>query len=270
LVVFPTPNRTFGRFTPWGRLAIYRHQYDEVINRLIDKATTDADLDTRDDVLAVLLKSRYADGSTMSAQDISDELLGLMAAGHETTAATLSWAFERITRHPSVLDKLNSEADGADNAYRHATIAEVQRVRTVIDFIGRQVCAPSIHLGEWAIPRNTKILVAISQLHSRSQEFPEPQRFCPDRYLNGSPPSFAWLPFGAGMRRCVGAAFAELEMDVVLRTILQHFIIYRTDRLDEKVHPRGIANTPADGGLLVVRRRPDPPLKRAAPPRPDR
>jgi hypothetical protein len=255
LAVLPSRPCAGGRFTPWGRLAVYRRQYDAVVNRLIDKTMADVDFDGRDDVLAILLKSRYEDGSTMSAQDIADELLGLLAAGHETTAATLSWAFERITRHPDVLNKLNTEAGTDDNAYRRATITEVQRVRTVIDLVGRQVRAPSFCLGEWHLPQNTKIIVALSQLRSRSQDFPDPQQFCPDRYLADSPPSFAWLPFGAGVRRCAGAAFAEREMDVVLRTILRDFIIDPSRRADEKAHAWGIATAPADGGLVAVHRR---------------
>ena len=103
LAVLPTPSRTYGRYSPWGRLAEYRRQYDEVVGRLIDQVKADPNFDDRDDVLALLLRSTYEDGSAMSRQDIGDELLTLLAAGHETTAATLGWAFERISRHPEVL-----------------------------------------------------------------------------------------------------------------------------------------------------------------------
>merc|ERR1712034_19118 len=137
LAVLPTPARTYGRFSPWGRLARYRRRYDEVIGRLIDAVQADPDFDERDDVLALLLKSTYEDGSSMSRQDIGDELLTLLAAGHETTAATLGWVFERISRHPDVLARLAAEADTEDNECRQAVILEVQRVRTVIDFAGR-------------------------------------------------------------------------------------------------------------------------------------
>ena len=255
LAVLPTPARTYGRFSPWGRLARYRRRYDEVIGRLIDAVQADPDFDERDDVLALLLKSTYEDGSSMSRQDIGDELLTLLAAGHETTAATLGWAFERISRHPDVLARLAAEADTEDNEYRQAVILEVQRVRTVIDFAGRHVYAPSFNLGEYTIPQGYSIVVALSQMHRRAQEFPDPDRFDPHRFLGQRPPTFAHIPFGGGTRRCVGAAFANVEMDIVLRTVLRHFVIETTDTPAEKTHSRGVAYTPKSGGRVVVHRR---------------
>ena len=258
LAVLPTPTRSYGRFSPWGRLAEYRRQYDTVIDRLIDDVKADPNFDSRDDVLALLLRSTYEDGSAMSRKDISDELLTLLAAGHETTASTLGWAFERFTRHPDVLAALVEEAGNETNEYRQAAILEVQRVRTVIDFAGRHVYAPTFELGEWVIPQGYSIVVAISRLHDRMQEFADPERFDPQRFVGTRPPTFAFLPFGGGTRRCVGAAFANVEMDVVLRTVLRHFIIETTSAPDEKVHSRGVAYTPKDGGRMIVHRRPTP------------
>ncbi|MGV0743257.1 cytochrome P450 [Mycolicibacterium sp. XJ870] len=257
LTVLPTPKRTYGRFSPWGRLAAYRKQYDAVIDQLIDRIEADPDFDTRDDVLALLLRSAYEDGSTMSRKDIGDELLTLLAAGHETTAATLGWAFERISRHPQVLAELVAEAATDDNEYRQATILEVQRARTVIDFAGRHVYAPTFALGDWVIPRGYSIIVAIAQIQEREEEFPNPERFDPQRFV-GSRPGLGWIPFGGGTRRCVGAAFANVEMDVVLRTVLRHFVIDATTAADELVHSRGVAYTPAAGGRIVMRRRGTP------------
>ncbi|WP_349270469.1 cytochrome P450 [Mycolicibacterium parafortuitum] len=255
LSVLPTPRRTYGRFSPWGRLATYRRQYDEVIGRLIDAVQADPDFGTRDDVLALLLRSTYEDGSSMSRQDIGDELLTLLAAGHETTAATLGWVFERISRHPDVLAKLAAEADTDDNEYRQAVILEVQRARTIIDFAGRHVYAPTFELGEWVVPQGYSIVVAIREVHHRSQDFPDPQRFDPQRFVGQRPPTLSHIPFGGGTRRCVGAAFANVEMDVVLRTVLRHFTIETTAAAGEKMHSRGVAYTPADGGRVVMRRR---------------
>ncbi|ORB27015.1 cytochrome P450 [Mycolicibacterium parafortuitum] len=255
LSVLPTPQRTYGRFSPWGRLATYRRQYDEVIGRLIDAVQADPAFDTRDDVLALLLRSTYEDGSSMSRQDIGDELLTLLAAGHETTAATLGWVFERISRHPDVLAKLAAEADTDDNDYRQAVILEVQRARTIIDFAGRHVYAPTFELGEWVVPQGYSIVVAIREVHHRSQDFPDPQRFDPQRFVGQRPPTLSHIPFGGGTRRCVGAAFANVEMDVVLRTVLRHFTIETTAAAGEKMHSRGVAYTPADGGRVVMRRR---------------
>lgn len=255
LAVLPTPQRTYGRFSPWGRLAAYRRRYDEVIGRLIDAVQADPHFDTREDILALLLRSTYEDGSSMSRQDIGDELLTLLAAGHETTAATLGWAFERISRHPGVLAELAAEADTEGNEYRQATILEIQRSRTVIDFAGRHVYAPTFQLGEWVIPQGYSIVVAIGQVHRRSTDFPDPERFDPQRFVGRRPPTFAHIPFGGGTRRCVGATFANVEMDIVLRTVLRHFRIATTTAAGEKMHSRGVAYTPADGGRVVMYRR---------------
>ncbi|MGE2722381.1 cytochrome P450 [Mycolicibacterium celeriflavum] len=254
----PAPSRTYGRFSPWGRLAEYRRQYDEVIERLIARVTADPNFDDRADVLALMLRSTYEDGTAMSHKDIGDELLTLLAAGHETTASTLAWAFERITRHPDVLDTLVAEAQTDDNAYRQAVITEVQRSRTVIDFAGRHVYSPTFELGEWVVPQGYSMLASISLMHDRAAEFPDPDRFDPQRFLDERPPTFAFIPFGGGTRRCVGAVFANVEMDIALRTVLRHFVIDTTTAPDEKVHSRGVAYTPKDGGRIVAHRRKRP------------
>ncbi|KUI06863.1 cytochrome P450 [Mycolicibacterium acapulense] len=258
LASLPAPSRTYGRFSPWGRLAEYRRQYDEVIDKLIDRVTADPGFDERTDVLALLLGSTYEDGTAMSRKDIGDELLTLLAAGHETTASALAWAFERITRHPDVLARLASEAETDENDYRQAVLAEVQRSRTVIDFAGRHVYSPTFQLGEWVVPQGYTMLASISLMHDRAAEFPEPERFDPQRFLDDRPPTFAFIPFGGGTRRCVGAVFANVEMDVVLRTILRHFVIDTTGAPAEKTHSRGVAYTPKDGGRIVVHRRKTP------------
>ncbi|MUL47355.1 cytochrome P450 [Mycobacterium sp. CBMA293] len=257
LAVLPMPARTYSRFSPWGRLAEYRRQYDEVVGRLIDDVAADPGLDQRDDVLALLLRSTYEDGTAMSRSDIADELLTLLAAGHETTAATLAWAFERISRHPEVLRRLEDEVAGETDEYRQAVLLEVQRVRTIIDFAGRHVYAPTIQLGEWVIPRGFSVIVAIDHMHEDAKEFADPERFDPQRFI-GHRPSLAFLPFGGGTRRCVGAVFAQVEMDVVLRTVLRHFAIAVNSAPGEKVFSRGVAYTPKDGGRLTLRRRANP------------
>ncbi|MGB6207638.1 cytochrome P450 [Mycobacterium sp.] len=255
LAILPKPPRTFGRYSPWGRLAEWRRKYDVVLDRLIAAERADPHFEDRNDVLALMLRSTYEDGSAMSRKDIGDELLTLLAAGHETTAATLGWAFERLSRHPDVLAALVAEADAQDNALRQATILEVQRSRTVIDFAGRHVYVPVYELGDWAIPRGSSILVSIARMHANPEVFPEPDRFDPQRFIGTKPPSFAWIPFGGGARRCVGAVFANMEMDVVLRTVLRHFTIETTTAPGEKYHSRGVAYTPKHGGKIAVHRR---------------
>lgn len=254
LAQLPKPTRTYGRYSPWGRLVEWRREYDLIVDKLIDNERADPAFDERADVLALMLRSTYEDGTAMSRKDIGDELLTLLAAGHETTAATLAWAFERLSRHPDVLTALVAEAETDDNELRQATILEVQRNRTVIDLAGRHVYAPVYRLGDWVLPRGYTIIVSIAQMHANAEAFPDPDRFDPDRFIGSKPSSFAWIPFGGGSRRCVGAVFANTEMDVVLRTVLRHFVIQTTTAPGEKWHSRGVAFTPKDGGRIVVHR----------------
>ena len=255
MATLPEPPFKTGRYSPWGRLEAFRTKFDRVVFTLIDKAEADPNLDERSDILALLLRSSYDDGTSMSRQDVSDELLTLLGAGHETTASSLGWAFERLRRHPDILAKLVTEVDEGGSDFRQATILELQRARTVIEFAGRHVKAPKFDVGEWEIPHGYTILVSIADLHENADIFENPERFDPYRFVDSKPPTFAWLPFGGGTRRCIGAAFANTEMDVVLRTVLQHFQIETDDAPSEKNHHRGIAYTPKDGGRVVVRRR---------------
>ncbi|WIM86921.1 cytochrome P450 [Candidatus Mycobacterium wuenschmannii] len=255
LATLPKPPRTYGRYTPWGRLKEWRARYDAVIDKLIDDERGDPYFDDRNDVLAMMLRSTYEDGTAMSREDIGDELLTLLAAGHETTASALAWTFERVSRHPGVLSALAAEAVTDDNELRQATILETQRSRTVIDAVGRHVYAPTYELGDWSVPRHHTLIVSIARLHGDPELFPDPERFDPQRFVGTKPPSFSWIPYGGGTRRCVGAVFANVEMDVVLRTVLRHFTIEATTAPDERIHARGVAYTPKDGGKITVRRR---------------
>jgi cytochrome P450 family 138 len=254
MATLPEPPFSTGPYSPWGRLAEFRRNFDRTVFDLIDKAKADPRLDERTDILALLLRSRYEDGTPMSRQDVSDELLTLLGAGHETTASTLGWAFERLRRHPDVLAELVKENEEGGNEFRQATMLELQRNRTVIDFSGRHVAAPHFDLGDWRIPHGYTVIIAIANVHANPDAFPNPERFDPYRFVGTRTPT-AWAAFGGGTRRCIGAAFANVEMDVVLRTVLRHFVIETDDAPDEKVHFRGIAFTPKDGGRIVVRRR---------------
>jgi cytochrome P450 len=254
LAVLPVSRRFLGSQGPWARFRRYRARYDAIIDRLIDRARPAAG--DRDDVLAMLLQSRYDDGSAMSRAQIADQLLTLLSAGHETTATTLAWAVERIRRHPALLDRLTAEADAGGSALREATLIEVQRVRPVVEMTSRQVRAESLDIGRWRLPRGTVVTACISLLHDAPELFPDPAVFDPDRFVGARPDTYGWIPFGGGVRRCIGAAFATLEMNVVLRTMLRDFTLRPTTDPPERPHNRGIAIAPAKGGLAVVRRRP--------------
>ncbi len=255
LAVIPVPKVDLGRWSPWGRFWAMRRQYDAIVDRLIETARRDPALDERDDVLALMLQSRYDDGSGMSRQEIADQLLTLLAAGHETTATTLAWAVERLRRHPAILAELAQEADSGGSALREAVIAEVQRSRPVIDLVGRQVKADTLQLGRWTLPRDLAVLVSIALMHDDETVFPNPEVFDPSRFLAAKPDLYQWIPFGGGSRRCLGAPFATMEMNVVLRTLLSDFRWEPTDEPGERWHSRGVASAPAKGGRMVVRRR---------------
>lgn len=255
LSMLPMPKRTH-RYLPWGRLAEWRRKYDTLIDRVIDKAEAAPHPEDRTDILSLLLRSVYDDGSAMSRSDIRDDLLTLLVAGHETTATTLAWVFERLSRRSAVLAALVEEAGTDDNPLRQAAIYEVQRTRSVIDFSGRRVRASTFEIGEYVIPAGYSVVVSISRCHANPDAFPAPDRFDPQRYLEGKPSPFAWIPFGGGTRRCAGAAFAKMEMNVVLRTILRHLTIETTSAPAEKVRAGGMGIVPKDGGRIVVHRRP--------------
>jgi hypothetical protein len=208
----------------------------------------------------MLIQSRYEDGDVMSNQEIADELLTMLGAGHETTANTLAWAVERLTRHPRLLDRLTAEVDAGGSDLLAATIFEVQRTRPVITEILRQVATPTMELGPWTIPQGHKVLVAVDMVQMDPNAFPDPENFDPDRFVNARPGTYSWIPFGGGTRRCIGAAFADLEMHVVLRTVLQHYELSPTYAPDEKWSSRGVSWTPASGGRAVVHRRVRPHL----------
>jgi cytochrome P450 len=249
LAVAPIPRTKYG---PWGYFWKMRIEYDEVVDRLIAHAVQeerDGTLEKRDDILALLVQARYDDGDRMSRLQIRDQLLGLLAAGHETTATTLAWAVERLRRHPDAMARLDSPE------FLEATIIEVQRVRPVIEMTARQVQAETYELGRWVLPRGTVAAACIALLHDDPGLFPDPLTFNPDRFVGAKPDTYGWIPFGGGVRRCIGAAFASLEMTVVLRTLFRDFTLVPTTASRERRFNRGIAVAPSKGGRAVVRRK---------------
>lgn len=255
LMMLPGPELDLGRFTPWGRFRAYRREFDTITDRLIATAKADPHLDERNDILALMLQARYDDGAAMDDRAVADQLLTLLAAGHETTATTLAWAIERLRRHPEVLARLVAEVDEDGSQLRRATVVEVQRSRPVIDLTSRKIKGESLTLGQWVLPRGYSVMVSVALVHDDDSVFPNAAAFDPDRFVGVNPDTYSWVPFGGGTRRCIGAAFVAMEMDVVLRTVLRDFELETTDAPDEAWHSRGVAWAPADGGVAVVRRR---------------
>jgi cytochrome P450 len=250
--------RDFGEWSPGARLGQIRRRIDEVIHSLIAEARADASTEGRTDVLAKLLDARYDDGTPIDDQDVADELLTLVSAGHETTGSELAWAIERLRRHPQFLTRLTDEVDEGGSELRQATIHEVLRTRPALDATMR-LTRKRIRLQDWVIPENTRIIISIQLAHAQEDGFHDASAFNPDRFVGNVPKPYAWIPFGGGSHRCVGAALATAEMDVVLRVLMRELTFEPSTARDERRLNRGVAIVPGRGGRAVVhRRRPKP------------
>jgi cytochrome P450 len=254
LVLAPWSQRNLGPRSRWARFVALRARIDAILDELIAAAKADVELEDRPDMLALMVQARHEDGSPMSNPEIRDQLVTMLAAGHETTANTLSWAVERLRRHPEIVRRLVEEAQEGGKVLREATIREVQRTRPVIAFAGRVARKP-FELGGFRLPVGTRLLLAACLTHYDPGLFPHPERFDPDRFLDNAPNTYEWIPFGGGVRRCIGATFAHMEMDVVLRVLLERTELLSTDAPDEPWAFRGIVWAAGRGGKASVRRR---------------
>ena len=243
-----------GQLEPKGimKLIIDRidpHYYDAIAAR---RALPEAERGT--DVLSLLLAATDEEGEGLSDHEIRDELVSLVLAGHETTANSLAWTFERLVRTPPAYDALRDAVRGGDGAeYVEATITEGMRVRPVIPMVGR---VPTVdwQLGEHVIPAGTPISMAIALIHHREDVYPQPFAFRPERFLGVKPGTYTWLPFGGGTRRCLGAALAMAEQRIVVETIARRVDLAAADPEPERERHRNVTLIPAKGGQVVVER----------------
>lgn len=250
----PVLRKDFGAWSPGARLLRSRGRFDHAVYQLMAEARADPGLPERGDALAILLRTRYVDGRPMSDAHIADELLSLLTAGYETTAATLAWAVERLRRHPRLLERLTAEVDVGGSELLQATIWEVQRARPVSDVALRRALT-RIRLGEWVIPQGTTFMINIPLAHSAPASFPGADSFDPDRFIGPASKPVGWIPFGGGFQRCIGAAYANMAMDTTLRTLLQNFRLVPTDAPGEKPRDHGVIFAPDRNALAVVHRR---------------
>jgi len=224
---------------------------DRLIATILDERRRAEDLEERDDVLSMMLQARHEDGSPMSDAEIRDELLTLLVAGHETTATALSWAMERLTRHPEKLERLRAEVEAGEDAYLTATVQETLRLRPVIVVVVRKLTEP-VELGGYELPAGARVVPSIHLIHRDPQIYPEPERFLPERFLDNPPGTYTWIPFGGGVRRCLGAAFSQFEMTVVLRELVRRHQIRPARRAPERNYRRAITETPRRDAEVVL------------------
>jgi cytochrome P450 len=233
-----------------------RNEIDARLFELIDERRADPSGEERDDVLAMLLAARHEDGSPMSQQELRDELMTLLVAGHETTASELAWAFERLARAPQAQRTLLDEVDaGNGDDYLTATINETLRHRPVIPNAAPRLTKRPVEIGGFEYPEGVALLANAYLVHHDPEIYPDPYAFRPERFLGVKPGTYTWIPFGGGRRRCLGASFALLEMNVVLRAVLARAQPVAAPDPTEGSRRRSITLSPRRSALTVLRAR---------------
>jgi cytochrome P450 family 135 len=250
IVLYRFMRHDLGPWSPWTRFKRARAALDEFLYEEIALRREEADVAERDDVLSLLLQATDEDGQPLSDRELRDELVTVIGAGHETTATGLAWAFERLLRNPAALRRLEESLPQGDE-YLEATIKETLRVRPVITDAARRVTR-EIEVAGYRIPAGTILMPAIAALHFREDIYPDPEAFRPERFIEGAPESYAWIPFGGGVRRCIGASFAQFEMRVVIRSILERAQLRAADPKPESPRVRNITSAPAHGCRVVL------------------
>ncbi len=248
ITTFPALRRNFGPGSPWPRFLRSRDRLDEFIYEEIGLRRKEVEGGEKghDDVLSLLLRARDDDGAPMSDEELRDELVTVLGAGHETTATGLAWAMERLLRSPRVLSKLRDSIAAGEDDYLDATVKETLRARPVIVDVARRLTAPA-QIGGYELPAGSFVMAAIAALHYREDLFADPEEFRPERFLDGKADNYAWIPFGGGVRRCIGAAFAEYEMRIILKEIVERADLSVPDSRPERVKVRNITLAPGKG-----------------------
>lgn len=251
LALVPAARRELGGRSPWGRLMANVRAIDAVLLAEVAERRGAADLHARTDVLSLLLTARDEAGRPLSDLELRDELMTLLLAGHETTATALTWAFELLFRHPDAYAALRAAVAAGDDAGVDAVATETLRLRPPLPVVVRKLAAP-MKVAGYPLAAGTRVAPAIWLAHRESGQWPDPAAFRPERHLHGAPATYTWLPFGGGTRRCVGAAFAQLELRTVLRTVLTDVVPRAADRDPDRSSRRTIVLAPARGARAVL------------------
>jgi cytochrome P450 len=245
--------KDLGPRSPWGRFLRLREHVDRLIYDEIERRRGERDGGGHTDILALLLQARDEAGEPLSDRELRDELITILLAGHETTATSIGWAFERLLRTPDALERLTLEVrSGESSEYLDAVIKETLRVRPVITEVFRSPSEP-VELGGYAFEPGAQLAASIVLVQLDPDLYPpDPHAFRPERFLDGAPEPYTWVPFGGGVRRCLGAAFATLEMNVVISTVLRRATLRASREAPERALFRGVTLLPSRGGEAIV------------------
>lgn len=238
-----------------ARLPWFRDRFIDVDDLIYDEIAarrSEENLGERDDIMSLLLQAQHEDGSPMSDQELRDELMTLLTAGHETTATALAWGIERLVRHPDKLERLREEADAGGDEYVDAVAKETLRLRPVIPIVVRRLTEP-VEIGGYTLPAGVKAAPCIYLMHRHASVYdPDPSAFRPERFLERPAGTYTWIPFGGGIRRCIGASFAVVEMKTVLSAIARTVDLRPVRPEPEHVVRRAITLTPSRGAQVIA------------------
>jgi cytochrome P450 len=244
-------SRRFGGRGPWAKFEKQLKLADDLLYAEIAEHRASGAYEERDDILSLMMQARFEDGSEMSDSDLRDQLMTLLLAGHETTATALAWTFDLLLRHQGPLQRLRESLEAGEDDYLRAVISESLRLRPVVPLAGRRLSV-DLETENLHLPAGTDVTPAIWLTHTRADIYPEPFAFRPERFLEDGPDTYAWIPFGGGIRRCIGAAFAEFELRIALREVLTRCELHKASPAPEKIGRRNITLSPRGGTPVVL------------------
>jgi cytochrome P450 family 135 len=253
-VFMPFLRVQMGGHSSWAKLMrTIRQLDDELFDEIGARREQVSEDEPARDVLSMLVQARHEDGTPIGDQELRDELITLLVAGHETTSGALALAIEEIVRHPGVVQGIRSENGSGDESYSDAVVMEALRKRPVLPIVGRKL-SQDVRLGAYVLPQGAVVMPCPYLLHHEESIYPEPHEFRPERFLENPPGTYTWIPFGGGVRRCVGASFAQLQMKVVLKTLFERLDLWPA-RGPERIRRRSVSLAPAHGGAVIAQPR---------------
>lgn len=253
-ILNPAWRKDLGRFSPWGRFVRLRAAVDRLVEGEIARRRTAPDLEARTDVMSVLIQARDENGDGLSDDALRDELITMLLAGHDTTATGIAWAIDLLVHHPPVLDRLTEAVTDGEDDYLDAVVREVLRLRPVVPDAGRTLTRPAT-IGGWLVPAGVTVVPSILLLHRRGDLYPRALEFRPERFLQDAHDVQNWIPFGGGLRRCIGAGLANLELRVVLRSVVRRMQLCPADRRPARPRRRAVTLAPRTGVRVIAQPR---------------